>query len=198
MGGYRKSKGLVLELTSLLDVIMIMLFWVMTNSSASAADAQDSADKKVKEAQARVAAAEERIEQQARDYDAQIEQIKERAIQQEERLNGDAAKNQQAINDFSDGLLITLNVKNDNGTDTLTVSRGEDQLSSYSIGEGLFDQLDLAFVSLGVNDDTAALAAVIYDGDQVLYKDISAVRAAVTGLSQEHENIYFTYINTSK
>ena len=48
MSGYRKSKGLALELTSLLDVIMIMLFWVMTNSSASAADAQDKADKKVK------------------------------------------------------------------------------------------------------------------------------------------------------
>lgn len=198
MGGYRKSKGLVLELTSLLDVIMIMLFWVMTNSSASAADAQDSADKKVREAQAQVAAAEERIDEQARQYDEQIEQIKAQAMQQEERINEDAAKNQQAINDFSEGLLITLNVKNANGTGTLTVSRGDHQLSSYSIGDGLYDQLDLAFASLGVNDDMTALAAVIYDGDQVLYKDISAVRTAVSSIAQEHRNIYFTYINTSK
>ncbi len=36
MNGFRKNKGIVLELTSLLDVIMIMLFWVMTDVSASA------------------------------------------------------------------------------------------------------------------------------------------------------------------
>ena len=35
MNSFRKNKGIVLELTSLLDVIMIMLFWVMTDVSAS-------------------------------------------------------------------------------------------------------------------------------------------------------------------
>lgn len=44
MNGFRKNKGIVLELTSLLDVIMIMLFWVMTDVSASA-DSQKEDEK---------------------------------------------------------------------------------------------------------------------------------------------------------
>lgn len=43
MNGFRKNKGIVLELTSLLDVIMIMLFWVMTDVSASADSQKEDA-----------------------------------------------------------------------------------------------------------------------------------------------------------
>ena len=144
MSGYRKSKGLALELTSLLDVIMIMLFWVMTNSSASAADAQDKADKKVKAAQTKIEQSEKKLEDQA------------------------------------------------------TVSQGNDTLSDYSISDDLYDSLGPALETLGINDGKTALAAVVYDGDTVLYDDISLVRDAVSKISQAHNNVYFTYINTSK
>ena len=198
MGGYRKSKGLVLELTSLLDVIMIMLFWVMTNSSSTAAKAEEKADKKVKNAQNRIESAEKKLDEQAKEYDEKIEELKAQAYDQQKALNEDAAKNQQAINDYKDGLLITLNIRNENGTDLLSVSRGNTQLSEHKISDKLYDELDLALASMGVSGDNAALAAVVYDGDAVLYNDLSAVRDTVSKLSQLHKNIYFTYINTSK
>lgn len=47
MNGFRKNKGIVLELTSLLDVIMIMLFWVMTDVSASADSQKEDAKAQV-------------------------------------------------------------------------------------------------------------------------------------------------------
>ena len=48
MNGFRKNKGIVLELTSLLDVIMIMLFWVMTDVSASADSQKEDAKAQVR------------------------------------------------------------------------------------------------------------------------------------------------------
>ena len=44
-----KNKGLIIELTSLLDVILIMLFWVMMASSDKADKAEAEADKKLGE-----------------------------------------------------------------------------------------------------------------------------------------------------
>ena len=193
-----KNKGLALELTSLLDVIMIMLFWVMTNSSSSAAKAEEKADQKVKKAQAKVESTEKKLDEQAKEYDEKIEELKAQAYEQQKTLNNDAAKNQQAINDYKDGLLITLNIKNENGTDKLTVSRGNTQVSEYKISDKLYDELDLALASMGISNDNAALAAVVYDGDAVLYNDLSVVRDTVSKLSQSHKSIYFTYINTSK
>ena len=46
MNGYRKSKGIVIELTALLDVILIMLFWVMMNVQESQPSAVDQAEKR--------------------------------------------------------------------------------------------------------------------------------------------------------
>ena len=198
MSGYRKSKGLALELTSLLDVIMIMLFWVMTNSSASAADAQDKADKKVKAAQTKIEQSEKKLEDQAKEYDKKIEELKAQALEQQAKINENAAMNQQAINDYKDGLLITLTVKNNDGNAAVTVSQGNDTLSDYSISDDLYDSLGPALETLGINDGKTALAAVVYDGDTVLYDDISLVRDAVSKISQAHNNVYFTYINTSK
>ena len=198
MSGYRKSKGLALELTSLLDVIMIMLFWVMTNSSASAADAQDKADKKVKAAQTKIEQSEKKLEDQAKEYDKKIEELKAQALEQQSKINENAAMNQQARNDYKDGLLITLTVKNNDGNAVVTVSQGNDTLSDYSISNDLYDSLGPALETLGINDGKTALAAVVYDGDTVLYDDITFVRDAVSKISQAHNNVYFTYINTSK
>ena len=186
-----KNKGLALELTSLLDVIMIMLFWVMTNSSSSAAKAEEKADQKVKNAQTKVESAEKKLDEQAKEYEQKIDD-------QQKALNDEAAMNQKAINDYKDGLLITLNIRNENGKDKLTLARGSSQIAEYSITDGLYDELDLALASMGISDDNAAMAAVIYDGDAVLYNDLSAIREIVSKLSQSHKSVYFTYINTSK
>ena len=53
-GGFRKNKGIIIELTSLLEIIMIMLFWVMLNVSNSAQNAEKKAQEKVDAANAKV------------------------------------------------------------------------------------------------------------------------------------------------
>ena len=68
MNSFGKNKGLIIELTSLLDVILIMLFWVMMNSSAKAEQAQENATTEIENA------------------NSQLEQIREEAESGEEKL----------------------------------------------------------------------------------------------------------------
>ena len=53
-GGFRKNKGIIIELTSLLDVILIMLFWLILNMSNTAANAEKKAQEQIDAANAKV------------------------------------------------------------------------------------------------------------------------------------------------
>ena len=70
MNGFRKNKGIVLELTSLLDVIMIMLFWVMTDVSASA-------DSQKEDAKAQVQAVTQQLEEQKQKSTDELKNLRE-------------------------------------------------------------------------------------------------------------------------
>ena len=54
------------------------------------------------------------------------------------------------------------------------------------------------FFKVTAVDGEVMLAAVVYDGDAVLYRNMRIVENAVQAVSDKYENVYFTYINTSK
>lgn len=66
MNGYRKSKGIVIELTALLDVILIMLFWVMMN-------VQEDSESAMADAEKQTAAAQQQLEDTQNELDRLIE-----------------------------------------------------------------------------------------------------------------------------
>ena len=187
MNGFRKNKGIVLELTSLLDVIMIMLFWVMTDVSASA-------DSQKEDAKAQVQAVTQQLEEQKQKSADELENLRknmqkqiDEAYKKAENINSNAAKNQQALDGYTQGMLISLDMRNENGTDKLYISRNDISGRLISLFEGL-----------GAADGEVMLAAVVYDGDAVLYRNMRIVENAVQAVSDKYENVYFTYINTSK
>ena len=59
------------------------------------------------------------------------------------------------------------------------------------------EEIEKAVKGIEIPDGTAVLAAVIYDGSKVLYRDMESIRAALDKLSKEHDNIYIGYIDTS-
>ena len=164
MNGFRKNKGIVLELTSLLDVIMIMLFWVMTDVSASA-------DSQKENAKAQVQAVTQQLEEQ-----------KQKSADELEKLRED----------------ISLDMRNENGTDKLYISRNDEDIMTVTPDEDISGRLISLFEGLGAADGEVMLAAVVYDGDAVLYRNMRIVENAVQAVSDKYENVYFTYINTSK
>lgn len=198
MNGFRKNKGIVLELTSLLDVIMIMLFWVMTDVSASA-------DSQKEDAKAQVQAVTQQMEEQKKKSADELDKLREdmqkqidEAYKKAENINSNAAKNQQALDGYAQGMLISLDMRNENGSDRLYVSRNGEDILTADPDENVADRLTSLFEGLGAADGEVMLAAVIYDGDAVLYRDMKTIEDAVQAVSDKYGNVYFTYINTSK
>ena len=199
MNGFRKNKGIVLELTSLLDVIMIMLFWVMTDVSASA-------DSQKEDAKAQVQAVTQQLEEQEQKSADELENLREdmqkqidEAYKKAENINSNAAKNQQALDGYTQGMLISLDMRNENGSDKLYISRNDEDIMTVTPDEDISGRL----ISLAKSENIpyqleVMLAVVVYDGDAVLYRNMRIVENAVQAVSDKYENVYFTYINTSK
>ena len=183
MNGFRKNKGIVLELTSLLDVIMIMLFWVMTDVSASA-------DSQKEDAKAQVQAGTQQLEKQKsadeleklrEDMQKQIDEAYKKA----ESINSNAAKNQQALDGYTQGMLISLDMRNENGTDKLYISRNDEDIMTVTPDEDISGRLISLFEGLGAADGEVMLAAVVYDGDAVLFRNMRIVETAVQAVSDK-------------
>ena len=183
MNGFRKNKGIVLELTSLLDVIMIMLFWVMTDVSASA-------DSQKEDAKAQVQAVTQQLEEQKQKSADELEKLREdmqkqidEAYKKAESINSNAAKNQQALDGYTQGMLISLDMRNENGTDKLYISRNDEDIMTVTPDEDISGRLISLFEGLGAADGEVMLAAVVYDGDAVLYRNMRIVENAVQAVS---------------
>lgn len=185
-----KNKGLVIELTSLLDVILIMLFWVMYSSSSTADKAEQNAAVQVSQVQSQ---ADEKVKKAQSDAEQAIAEAQKKA----ENVNSNAAANQQALDGYQQGMLISLNMNFDNGSDTLTIVQNDKTIAEIGSDDDYEQKLKDAFKTLGSDSGTVMLSAVVYDGNTVLYRDIEKLRQAIEKISAENDKIYFTYINTS-
>ncbi|MCM1007013.1 MAG: hypothetical protein NC485_03620 [Ruminococcus flavefaciens] len=194
MNGYRKSKGIVIELTALLDVILIMLFWVMMN-------VQENGESAMADAERRTAAVQQQLEDTQNELDRLIEKNAElmKKWNAAENLNKDAAANQEALIGYEQGKLITLDIEYD--TDgKLYVYNSDECLGSVSLDSEteisgcIIDSLGKA----GLEEDDVILCVLIYDGSTSLYKDIKTVNAAVDVVRAEYKNFYCAYINTAE
>ncbi len=187
MNGFRKNKGIIIELTSLLDIIMIMLFWVMLNVSNNAQDIEKKAQEKIDEANAKTVQAQQ-------DAQEQIDKIKE-----ENKATELAAKNMQdALDGFSSGMMVSVEMRYSGGKDVIYVSRNNSEPAAVEVNDKLNEELSKALDSYGLTKDSIILAAFMYDGDKVLYRDVNKVLDTLGKIKGNYKNIYFTQINTTK
>ncbi len=172
-----KNKGMIIELTSLLDVILIMLFWVMITSSDRAAQAENEAQKQIDDIR-------EEYRQESQDKDIQIEQL-DRYF--------------SAVEGFEDGEMLTVSVTYSENEDVLSFSRRDEVLFSQTM-DGLTDpetQLRLVLDGLTADRDGVILCAFVFDGSSALYRDVTAVKDAFESVRGDYENLYFTMVNTN-
>ena len=195
MGGFHKSKGIVIELTALLDVIMIMLFWVMMNVSDSSEQAKAEADSRVKAVQMQLDETQTKLESVRAEADAEIEKVWKKA----EELDKQAAANQQALLGYEKGMLVTLSIKYEKDG-MLYISNYDEQLGKASISsEDEIQELILsALKNANLKEDDVILCALVYDSENSLYKHVKKVKAAVDGVRNTYGSLYCTYIDTSK
>lgn len=198
MNGFRKNKGIIIELTSLLDIILIMLFWLMLNISNSAADIEKKAQEKIDAANAKVQQAQDDADKQVQkareDADKQIEQINE----QNREMRQQSENMQAALDGFSNGKMITIEMKYDGGHDTIFVSQNGGDKKAVEIDDDLSKNLSAVLNSYGMDKDSIILAAFMYDGNSVLYRDVNTVQNTLSSIKGSYKNVYFTHINTTK
>jgi predicted Holliday junction resolvase-like endonuclease len=198
MNGFRKNKGIIIELTSLLDIIMIMLFWVMLNISNSAQDVEKKAQEKIDAANAQATQAqqeaEEKISKAQEDAKAQIAQEQERSKETARAV----INMQNALDGFSNGMMVTVEMRFEDNHDVIYVSQNGGTPVTVEVNDELSKNIVSALNSYGLDKDSIILAAFMYDGDKVLYRDVNKVGEVLSTVRGNYKNLYFTHINTTK
>ena len=186
-----KNKGLIIELTSLLDVILIMLFWVMMVSSDKADKAEQNAEAKVQQANAEAQVKIDEAKEDAERY------INERLAEQKEDLEK-LDEYVKTLEGFENGEMLSISITYVDQSEMLSFARSGEQISTVA----LTDYSDIEYEIRRVldtlpNKNGIILAAFIYDGNTALYRDVLGVRKALENLRKDYGGIYFAYINTS-
>ena len=191
-----KNKGIAIELTALLDVILIMLFWVMMNME------QDN--KRVKaEAEAQAAAYEQQytelsdeLETVRSDYDRVQKEFDRYVSENSETI---AAANQKALSEFAEGRMITLNLSYD-AVGKLIILDENGELGHTLLGtrEEVAGRIMELLKNAGFKEDDVILCAFVYDGDRALYSDVKLISVAADDVGRKYDNFYCTYINLSR
>lgn len=180
----KKNRGIIIELTALLDVLMIMLFWVMMNSSQTADKARAEAEQAKNAAKEVSAQAEKEISEQKR---------------KAKEVNAYAQANQQALDDYNKGEGIIINVKYEDEKDKLYINQGEKQVAILDFdGNNLWEQLVKTFEDMGYEKDEPVICTVVYDGDVMLYRNYDKLNNAFERVCEKYNNFYCTLVNTNK
>lgn len=205
-----KNKGIVIELTALLDVILIMLFWIMMNVQNSSESIQTEAEKRVAVAEEQVKKAEESVseaEKRAENAVSEMEKMQTEldSVREETEkeiaeawkkaasINDNAAANQYALENYENGRLITINLNYEN----ILISDGNDVLGQTSVisKDNIEKSLIASLESVNLGQNDVILCAMIYDGSEALYRDVRAIKTAVDEVKGSYTNLYCTYIN---
>ena len=195
----RKNKGIVIELTALLDVIFIMLFWMMINVQEGSTKVREDADSRIAQAEAEVVQVREETEEKLEDMREQADSEIKKAQERAENLNRDAAVNQRALENFGKGLMLTINLRYSPGGE-LIVTNGDTELSRTAVTSesDVYSAISQAMTKAGIIGDDVVLCAFVYDGSRALFRDVSEISDAVNRLGKSYKNFYCTFINTAR
>lgn len=197
-----RYKDLVLDFTSLLDVILIVLFFFILYTAFNVEKAEHRAEAARSEYEERSAALEDeklRIEQER----AGIREEWERIL----ALDENAGRNQQALIAFNNGAMLCFNLQKEDGSDAWRLSavrRREAGAEEETVGEiRPGDELKSSILGLieaaGFAEDDVLIVTFTYNGNVIgshrLYVEIMKAFQAVQA---ERKNVYLNAVNTSK
>lgn len=198
------KREIILDFTSLLDVIMIILFFFILFSHLETADAKIS----MQEAQQNAIEREEQAEQKLEDANDLFEEAALKEQQATEKLNeaeqaGERqGENVEGITDFSRNLNIRVKLKMIGGNSkwSLLVYKGEEQIAEILNGEvGSMSQSFLnALSDAGCSKDDTLLCVYVYDASQAgtasADRDIQKMFDEVNG---QYEHFFYSELDTS-
>lgn len=197
-----KVREVILDFTSLLDVMMIILFFFIFFSKIDVDTATENANK----AEASYNSMLEETEKEKLENQQEQEEWREKASQEWERLeqaDENAAKNQEALSAYNEGRGISFNLHDVEKGDiwTLSIIYGNKKLGEISSEEvrDLKEKLKEFINKAGYNTDDVIIGTLTFNGDEYgTEKAVPIVENAIMSIQREYKNLYFTKINTTK
>ncbi|MBR1739993.1 MAG: hypothetical protein IJ737_06855 [Ruminococcus sp.] len=199
MESFRKNKGIVVELTSLLDVILIMMFWLLMNLQESKTNLKEEADSRIAEAQS---AAQEEIDAANADADARIAE----AMAELETTNRMAVERKNALEEYEEGGLLQVSLEYDSVGQVIILNQ-EEELGMAVLEEGstrddnsreIAAKMIAILEEQGIQEDDVVICAFIYNGRSSYYADVHSAYDALEEVSRTYKYFYWTKINTAR
>ena len=190
-----KYREVILDFTSLLDIIMIILFFFILFSTFDVETAAEKAQQKQEEYETFISETQEEQNQWQEKADKEWKRL-----QQSDQT---ASDNLQALIAFDQGNMLSLSLQDIERSDKWTLSITENQkkitaLSAES-GEKLKQDLKAVFEQYGLNNGEVILCVLTYDGYSYgTEQAVPEIEKAVRDLQKDYVNLYFTTINISK
>lgn len=216
-----KHKGVIIELTALLDVIFIMLFWVMMNLQQQKENQAQNYESQIQEQKI---SHEQEISEIQNNYESQIDEINsqheneiseiEENYQKELDELNEIAENSnswayyQALENYSEDAVITLNLQYDSmgRTGKLSLNDKDSEISHTTLDSHnrTSDNSDVKKIekfinaNLDLNSDDIVLCAFVYNGSHATSNDVDNVKKAINNVRRNYSNFYCTYVNLNK
>lgn len=196
----KRRRDIILDFTSLLDVIMIILFYFILYSHFEANEAklkmeaaQSAADERITVAEQREQDAQKRIEQAA--------SAEQKALDAYNRLSNEnqrGAQNYDALKAFEEGRQLRLHLIPRNGTWLLFFVQGGYSYTAQ-IEEGLPDAFSAAFETFDYTADSTILCEFSFDasarGSKAAYDTVSR---ELERLRKQYPYLYISEYDESK
>ncbi|WP_295085238.1 hypothetical protein [Ruminococcus sp.] len=197
-----KVREIILDFTSLLDVVMIILFFFILFSSFDV----ETATEKANQAEASYIELIEENEKIQTKNEQEQQEWREKASKEWERIlsaDANAVNNQKALTAYNNGESIYFNLQNVEKSDTWTLSvlYGTKKAGEISSNESreLREKIKVCLERSGYKKDDVIISSLTYDGDSYGTEIVvPLIESAITDVQREYTGLYFTTINISK
>lgn len=184
----RKRKNVVVELTSLLDVIFIMLFMVMNQSQNTAAEAQSTAENQIAAAQVQV----EEAQRQAEEYRQIVDETakeRENLEYTKNRLEGYEVFAEYAeivtVYIVDEGYKRSIRVADDNEIAAVDFDWDNMDYGRKTLTEELQKFID--------STDNPVFITFTYDSNRIFRQDYNMISETITEVQAKHEDVYIKF-----
>ena len=197
-----KVREIILDFTSLLDVIMIILFFFILFSSVDVENAEEKANR----AEASYNELIEENERKQLENEKEQQEWREKASEEWDRIlsaDANAVNNQKALTAYNNGEGVYFNLQGVEKSDvwTLSVLCGTKKLGVINSDESrnLREKIKGILNSSGYKKDDVIISTLTYDGYAYGTETVvPLIEGVITDIQREYKGLYFTTINISK
>ena len=201
-----KFKEILLDFTSLLDVIMIILFWFILNYHNQTVAIQEQANQKINEAESIVAEVDEKKaelaekEQELLDQQSEIESMLAEIKDADERKGANIA----GLNEFQKGINLTVRLERENnGKFVMLIYKGNDLDSEMADEEIALSDFDTERFSMIIRnydykEDDAVLLELVYNNEEIgSNKAVGTIDEVLEEIKEEYPYLYVRKLKIS-